>query len=54
MKIAELRAYKNGQAYLLLQKEIKEDYTLADFQNLRIYFIEKFKYDFDRFETELF
>jgi len=51
---AQLKAYKNGQADILLQQTIKEPYKdLAEFQNKRIAIIETFKNDFDKFETNL-
>ena len=52
--IAQLKAYKNGQVEILLQKVIKEPYNdLSKFQDNRIAIIETFKNDFDKFETNL-
>ena len=52
--IAQLKAYKNAQTEILLQKVIKEPYKdLSEFQDNRIAIIETFKNDFDKFETNL-
>ena len=52
-RIAILKAYKNGEAIILLQRAITKACTLADFQDLRIRYIENTKYYYDRFETYL-
>ena len=52
-KIAQLKAFKNGVAHILLQRIIKQSNDLKLFQESRIAIIETFKNDFDRFETTL-
>ena len=52
-KIAQLKAFKNGVAHILLQRIIKQSNDLELFQESRIAIIETFKNDFDSFETTL-
>ena len=52
-KIAQLTAFKNDTAHILLQRIIKQSNDLELFQESRIAIIETFKNDFDRFETTL-
>jgi hypothetical protein len=52
-KIAQLKAFKNGTANILLQRIIKQSNDLKLFQESRIAIIETFKNDFDSFETTL-
>lgn len=52
-KIAQLKAFINGKAEILLQKIINNSNDLALFQELRISIIETFKNDYNRFETNL-
>jgi hypothetical protein len=53
MKKAVLKGYLRNEPYLLLSEIISQDMTLELFQNARIQLIEKLKYEFDRFETEI-
>lgn len=53
MAVAILKGYKNGQAIILIQRAITKACTLADFQDMRIRYIENLKYSYDRFETDL-
>jgi hypothetical protein len=52
-KIAQLKAFKNGKANILLQRIIKQNNDLELFQESRVVIIETFKNDFDSFETIL-
>ena len=52
--VAKLRGYKNGQATILIEMAITKGYTLAQFQNARIRYIENLKHHYDRFETDLY
>ena len=51
-KYGKLKAYKNGQPYMLIDKEITKDYTLTDFHIARCNTIDLLKYEYDRFKTE--
>ena len=52
-KIAQLKAFKNGKAHILLQRIIKQSNDLRLFQKSQNAIVETFKNDFDRFETTL-
>ena len=52
-KYGQLKGYKNGQAFILMYKEITNDYTIEQFHNDRCYAIDLLKCEYDRFETEL-
>lgn len=52
-KTAQLKAFKNDEPYILLQRIIKQSNDLELFQESRITIIETLKNDFDRFETTL-
>ena len=54
MKIARLKGYKNGQAIILIEMAITKAFTLEQFQDVRIRYIENLKYNYDRFETDLY
>ena len=53
MKVARLKAYKDGRMFELINMVITKAYTLEQFQDARISFIENLKHYYDRFETEL-
>ena len=53
VRVATLKGYRNGIPTILIQRAITKACTLADFQDMRIRYIENLKYNFDRFETEL-
>lgn len=52
MRRVILKGYKNGQAILLINMAISKAYTLGQFQDTRIRYIENTKHYFDKFETE--
>ena len=52
-KVAKLKGFKGGQTYMLLETPITKDFSLKDFQDIRIVYIEALKFDFDSFETSV-
>lgn len=52
-KVARLKAYMNGRPIILIERAITKACTLADFQNMRIRYIENTKNYYERFETTL-
>ena len=53
MKTGILKAYKNGQANILISKPITKEYTVTNFHIERCDTIDRLKNDYERFETEL-
>lgn len=53
VRVARLKAYKNGRPIILIERAITKACTLADFQDMRIRYIENTKNYYDRFETTL-
>lgn len=53
VRVARLKAYKNGRPITLIERAITKACTLADFQDMRIRYIENTKNYYDRFETTL-
>ena len=53
VRVARLKAYKNGRPIILIERAITKACTLVDFQDMRIRYIENTKNYYDRFETTL-
>lgn len=49
-KTAILKGYKNGKVYILLEADTSK---LAEFHEYRCMLIDKLKYEYDRFKTEI-